>query len=86
MGPRVVAITFAKLVIHPMCVGAGFVGVFGWESDLVREALLFASMPLFLSYVAFAAQHDVDDVAASAIIVSTVLGAVSVTSLLMFLF
>jgi len=85
-GPRVAAITFAKLVIHPMCVGAGFVGVFGWESVVVREALLFASMPLFLSYVAFAAQHDVDEVAASAIIVSTILGAVSVTALLMFLF
>lgn len=85
-GPRVVAITFAKLVVHPLCIGAGFIMVFGWEDAVVREALLFASMPLFLSYVAFAARHDVDEVAASAIVLSTVLGAVSVTVLLGVLF
>ncbi|MDD9908638.1 MAG: AEC family transporter [Ahrensia sp.] len=85
-GPRVAAITFAKLIIHPLCVGAGFIVVFGWDDAVVREALLFASMPLFLSYVVFAARHDVDEVAASAIVLSTVLGAVSFTVLLGLLF
>lgn len=85
-GPRVVAITLAKLVVHPLCVGAGFIMVFGWDAAVVREALLFACMPLFLSYVVFAARYDVDDVAASAIVLSTVLGAVSVTVFLGILF
>lgn len=85
-GPRVVAITLAKLVVHPLCVGAGFIMVFGWDAAVVHEALLFACMPLFLSYVVFAARYDVDDVAASAIVLSTILGAVSVTVFLGILF
>jgi malonate transporter len=85
-GPRVAAVGGAKLVIHPLGVAIGFGVFFGWDEPVVRDAILFATMPLFLSYAVFAARYDFDDVAASAIVLSTLLGAVSVPVLLSFLF
>lgn len=85
-GPRVIAITVAKLLIHPLFVGLAFLVVFGPQVPATREAILFASMPLFLSYVVFCGRHGVGEVGASAIVVSTVVGAVTVTMVLAMLF
>ena len=85
-GPRVLAVTLAKLILHPLLVGVAFWLVFGWSAPVTRDAILFASMPLFLSFVAFCGRHSVGDVGASAIVMSTLLGAVTVPLILGFLF
>ena len=85
-GPQVAAITFAKLVVHPLIIGAGFALIFGWENPITRDALLFASMPIFLSYAVFATKYKADEIAASAVMLSTLLGAITVTLLLSFQF
>lgn len=85
-GPRVLAVTLAKLVVHPLVVGGAFWAVFGWADSVTRDAILFACMPLFLSFVAFCGRHSVGDVGASAIVMSTLLGAVTVPVVLGILF
>lgn len=85
-GPRVLAVTVAKLIVHPLVVGAAFWAVFGVADLVTRDAIMFACMPLFLSFVAFCGRHKVEDVGASAIVVSTLLGAISVPVVLGFLF
>ena len=85
-GPRVLTVTLAKLIVHPLFVGAAFCVVFGWADPVTRDAILFACMPLFLSFVAFCGRHSVGDVGASAIVMSTLLGAVTVPVVLGFLF
>ncbi|MGH1370145.1 MAG: AEC family transporter [Maritimibacter sp.] len=85
-GPRVLAVTLAKLVVHPLVVGIAFWAVFGWAEPVTRDAILFACMPLFLSFVAFCGRHSVGDVGASAIVMSTLIGALTVPVVLGFLF
>lgn len=85
-GPRVLATTVAKLIVHPLVVWAAFWAVFGLADPVTRDAILFACMPLFLSFVAFCGRHKVEDVGASAIVVSTLLGAITVPVVLGFLF
>lgn len=81
-GPRVVAITVGKLLVHPLVVGTAFWAVFGWQDTVTRDAVLFACMPLFLSYAVFCGRHSVGEVGASAIVLSTLLGAGTVTVIL----
>lgn len=85
-GPRVLIITMAKLVVQPLVVGVAFWLVFGAEATVTRDAILFACMPLFLTYVVFCDRHSVGDVGASAIVMSTLLGAISVPIILGVLF
>lgn len=85
-GPRVIAITIGKLVIHPLFVGLAFLAAFGLNATYTRDAILFASMPLFLSYVVFCGRHAVGEVGASAIVVSTFVGSVTVTAVLALLY
>ncbi len=85
-GPRVAAITAVKLLVHPLLVGISFALVFGWESVTTKDAVLFACMPLFLAYVVLAGKHQADEVAASAIALSTLLSAVTVTLVLIILY
>lgn len=77
-GPRVIAVAFGKIILHPLLVAVAFWIVFGWNSAVTRDAILFASMPLFLSYVAFCGRHAVEHVGASAIVMSTLAGAITV--------
>lgn len=81
-GPSVIAITLAKLFLHPILVSAAFGIVFGWHSQARLDATLFAAIPIFLAHAIFCARHGVDDVASSSIVLSTVIGAVTVTILL----
>lgn len=81
-GPSVIAITLAKLFLHPILVSAAFAIVFGWNSQARLDATLFAAIPIFLAHAIFCARHGVDDVASSSIVLSTVIGAVTVTILL----
>lgn len=85
-GPRVAAISAAKMLFHPLAVGMGFAIVFGPDSLVLKDAVLFASMPLFLSFVVFASKFSVGEVASSAIVVSTLIAAISVPALLSILF
>lgn len=85
-GPRVFAITISKLLIHPLIVGGAFWAVFGWQDPVTRDAILFSCMPLFLSYVVFCGRHSVGEVGASAIVLSTLFGAGTVTLILGLLF
>ncbi|MDX1742940.1 MAG: hypothetical protein R3186_05020, partial [Ruegeria sp.] len=81
-GPRVVVITIAKLFVHPLAIGGAFAVVFGWNNPVTRDATLFASMPLFLSYVVFCGRHSVGEVGASATVATTIAGAATVTLIL----
>lgn len=81
-GPRVATITVAKLLIHPLMVGLAFWAVFGWQDPVTQDAILFACIPLFLSYAVFCGRHSVGDVGASAIVLSTLFGAGTVTFIL----
>ncbi len=84
-GPRVIAISISKLFVHPAMVTLAFVLVFGWHSQITRDALFFASIPVFASYVVFCSKFGVGEVGASAIFVTTLAGAVTVTAVLTFL-
>ena len=81
-GPRVVAITMAKLIVHPLAVGAAFAAVFGWNNPATRDAVLFAAMPLILSYVVFCGRHAVGEVGSSATVATTIVGAATVPIIL----
>ena len=81
-GPSVIALTLAKLCLHPILVFAAFGIVFGWHSEAQLDATLFAAIPIFLTHGVFCARHGVEDVASSSIVLSTVIGAVTVTILL----
>lgn len=81
-GPSVIALTLAKLFLHPILVFAAFGIVCGWHSQAQLDATLFAAIPIFLTHAIFCARHGVEDVASSSIVLSTVLGAVTVTILL----
>lgn len=81
-GPSVIALTLAKLCLHPILVFAAFGIVFGWHSQAQLDATLFAAIPIFLSHAIFCARHGVEDVTSSSIVLSTVIGAVTVTILL----
>lgn len=85
-GPRVLSVTVAKLLIQPLVVGVAFCAFFGWRDPVTRDAILFAAMPLFLTYVVFCGRHGVRDVGASAIVLSTLLAAISVPIVLEILF
>jgi predicted permease len=81
-GPRVAAVTAAKLIIHPFVVGGAFGAVFGWQDPVVRESVLFSCMPLFLSYAVFCDRHSVGETGASAIVLSTLFGVITVPVIL----
>ena len=81
-GPRVAGMVGAKLLLHPALVGLSFALVFGWADRATRDALFFAAIPCFASGVVFCARHGVGTVAASAIVLSTLLGGLTVTALL----
>ena len=85
-GPRVLTVTLTKLLIQPLVVGTVFWAVFGWADPVTRDAILIAAMPLFLTYVAFCGRHGVGDVGASAIMLSTLIGAISTPIIVGFLF
>ena len=85
-GPRVLAVSAAKLFLQPALVAVAFGLLIGWDTDATKGAIVFATMPLFLSLVAFASRHEVEDVAASSIVLTTLLGAVTVTLTLSVLF
>lgn len=73
-GPRVVLLSAAKLILHPVLMWCAFAAVFGADADATRDAVLFASLPIFATFVVFCARHGVGEVAASAVAVSTLLG------------
>lgn len=81
-GPRVAALTAAKLVVHPLLVAAGFTLVFGWPAEATQDAVLFASVPVFATFVVFCARHQVGEVAASAVVISTLIGTFTLTAIL----
>lgn len=85
-GPRVLAVTTAKLLLHPLVVGVGFWMVFGWDDPVTQDAVLFACMPLFLSFVVLCGRHKVEEVGASAIVTSTLFSAITVPIVLGLLF
>ncbi|MDA7429707.1 hypothetical protein PGB28_14660 [Primorskyibacter aestuariivivens] len=84
-GPHVLAVTTTKLLLHPLVVGIGFWMVFGWDDPVAQDSVLFAFMPLFLSFVVLCGCHNVKGVGASAIVMSTLFGAVIVPIVLGYL-
>ena len=78
-GPRILVTTAAKLFIHPISVFIAFAVFFGGGSQDQLDATLFAAIPIFTSYLIFCARHSAEDVAASSIVLSTLIGAVTVT-------
>lgn len=73
-GPRVVLLSAAKLVLHPALTWCAFAAVFGADAEATRDAVLFASLPVFATFVVFSTRHGAGDVGASAVAVSTLLG------------
>ena len=59
--------------------------MYGWGAAATRDALLFAAIPVFATSVVFCGRHGVGDAAASAVVTSTLAGAVTVTAILSWL-
>lgn len=81
-GPLVLSLSAAKLFVHPALVGMAFAAVFGWSAEATRDAILFASVPIFATFVVFCTRHGVGEVGASAVVLSTLLGTVTMTAIL----
>ncbi|EPX78439.1 AEC family transporter [Salipiger mucosus] len=74
---------FVKLVMHPAAMFAVLSLVPGVGHDIAVVATLFAAMPMFSIWVIFAGRHAGERLASSALVVTTLLGAVTVGGLVL---
>lgn len=79
---RIVA---GKLVGHPLAVGAGLMLVPGLDPMLLAAGLVFAAAPMMSIYPIFGARFGMAELSAAALLMATILAAVTVTALVLVL-
>ena len=80
-GP-VVAVVVGKLVLHPLAVLAALTLTGSLPQDLVLAGVLFASVPMMSIYALFGQRWGAESLAASALILTTVLSFFTVSAIL----
>lgn len=80
-GP-VAAVVAGKLILHPLAVAAVFAAIGTLPADLALAGVLFASVPMMSIYALFGQRWGAESLAASALILTTVLSFLSVSALL----
>ncbi|WP_138465216.1 AEC family transporter [Poseidonocella sp. HB161398] len=66
------AITFAKLVLHPLAVYLVLSALPGMSHEMAIGGLLFAAVPMFTIFTLFAARHGGETLASAAQVLATV--------------
>ncbi|WP_417724993.1 AEC family transporter [Salipiger sp.] len=74
-----------KLVVHPLIALGVLLMVPGIPREIAFGAMIFAAIPMFSIYVIFAARHAGESIASSALVVTTLLGAISVGALVLWI-
>ena len=69
-------------MLHPIAVAIAFWLIGGVSGELVATGILFASVPMFTVYPILARRFGSDGAAATALIVATVIGFVTITVVL----
>ncbi|SFC79231.1 AEC family transporter [Tropicimonas isoalkanivorans] len=85
IGGPVFLVAFGKLVVHPAVVYAVLMILPGVPSELAVGGLIFACVPMLSIYTIFAARHGAERIAASAMGVTTLAGAITVGAVVMLL-
>lgn len=78
----VTLVVIGKLVLHPLAVYAGLTLFGAAPPDLVLAGVLFASVPMLSFYALLGQRWDAEGLAASAMILTTVLSFLSVSAIL----
>ncbi|MGB0658971.1 MAG: AEC family transporter [Mangrovicoccus sp.] len=78
-GAAVTLVASGKLIFHPVLVALVLWMLPGMDHDLILGGALFACVPMFTIFTIFASKHGGANVASGALILTTILGAVTVT-------
>jgi predicted permease len=81
----VAVIVGGKLVGHPLAVGTAIVVFAGSEPTILAAALLVAGVPMMSIYAIFGARFGMAGLSATALLVATIAGCVTVTGLIVLL-
>jgi predicted permease len=90
LGKRVAPIAFGKLILHPLAVLAAIqllpmVGFPGMEPPLATAAVLMAAMPMMSMYTILAQIYGREELAAAAMLVTTIFSFFTISGLLILL-
>lgn len=80
--PDVAAVVLGKLLLHPLAVAGAFAIAGGLPADLALAGILFAAVPMMSIYALFGERWGAEGMAASALLLATVLSFFSVSALL----
>lgn len=78
VGPPIALIGTMKLIVHPLIMFAALMLIPVLEDDMARKAVLFTAMPMFTIYTVFAERFGEGGIAASTLLVTTIMGAATV--------
>ncbi|WP_172326734.1 AEC family transporter [Mangrovicoccus sp. HB161399] len=81
-GVPVAAITFAKLLLHPLAVYLVLSALPGLDHETVIGGMLFAGVPMFTIFTLFAARHGGETLASAAQVMATAASLVTINFLL----
>jgi predicted permease len=76
---EVLWITLAKLVLHPLAVWAGFLGLGGVPADLMAAGIILASAPMLTVYPILGQRFGQGAMCAAALVVATAVSFATVT-------
>lgn len=82
-GSEVGLLAGGKLLLHPFLVGLVLWMLPGIDQEILLGGVLFACVPMFTIFTIFAGKHGGATVASGALIVTTLLGAFTVTGVLL---
>lgn len=79
---RTAAITFGKLILHPLLVFGILGAMLGWSDPYVLTAVLFSSVSMLTIYPILGGQHGAEQVCATALVTATCVSFVTVSALI----
>lgn len=79
---RTAAVTFGKLVLHPLLVYAVVGGLLGWGDPYALTAVLFASVSMLTIYPILGAPYGSEQVCATTLVTATCVSFVTVSGLI----
>ncbi len=85
MGPPVALLGGLKLIVHPLVMFGALSAVPVLAPDMIDKAVLFCAMPMFTIFTVFSERFGKGGIAASTLLITTVLGGVTVGLVMMLL-
>lgn len=79
---RAISVGLGKLLLHPVCVAAFLLLLPGVPMDLARVGIFFAAVPMVTIYPILAAPFGLREVCSTALIITTLASAVTMTAVL----